>query len=271
MRKILATLTAIVLTIGTALAQEQTFVSFLKTYESTPGCTYLTMQGPALKAIAKQLNAVASFEFLIGHEKTTMHLLTMNRSQMDYAKWEEVYTGAIKYISDGGYRGAGSKNSSNYFIRRDSRTVYALFAISKTALYLFETSVPYSEMMAAGGSGPKADNKQVGEEDVPFQLVEEKPKFNSGGPEEFNKWVNERLVYPEIAKQNGISGIVHVRFTVGDDGKVKNVKVVKGVDPALDAEAVRVVQSSPRWTPGKQNGKPVNVTYVFSVSFGFTK
>ena len=225
------------------------------------------MQGPALKAIAKQLNAGTSFEYLIGQEKTTMHLLTMNRAQLDNAKWEEAYTGAIKYLSDGRYRGVGSKNGLDFFIRRDSRTVYALFAISRTALYLFETSVPYSEMMAASGTGPKVGDKQGGEEAVPSQFVEEKPTFMSGGPDAFEKWVNERLVYPEIAKQNGITGRVIVQFTVGDDGNVKNVKVLKGGDPVLDADAVRVIKTSPRWVPGKQNGKPVNVTYTFPVTF----
>ena len=261
MRKILATLTAIVLTIGTASAQEQeqTFASFLKSFENTPGCSYLYMQGPSLKAIAKQLNVGASFEFLIGHEKTSMHMLTMNRAQLDNAKWEEAYTGAIKYLSDGKYRGTGSQNGMDYFIRRNSGTVVALFAISKTALFLFETNVPYGEMLAAG--------QKAGEGTVPFQLVEEKPKFMSGGAEAFSKWINENLHYPEIAKNNGIQGRVLMQFVVEADGMVSNVKVVRGVDPALDAEALRVVQSSPRWTPGRQDGKPVKVTYSFPVIF----
>ena len=100
-----------------------------------------------------------------------------------------------------------------------------------------------------------------------FQLVEDKPMFMGGDANAFSKWVNERLQYPEIAKENGIQGRVLLQFVVGADGKVSNVKVVRGVDPALDKEAVRVVQSSPNWTPGKQRDRAVKVTYTFPVIF----
>ena len=102
---------------------------------------------------------------------------------------------------------------------------------------------------------------------IPFQLVEEKPSFNGGDANAFSKWVNERLVYPELAKENGISGRVTLQFTVDTDGTVINVKVLRGVDPALDKEAVRVVSMSPRWTPGSKDGRPVKVTYTFPVIF----
>ena len=105
------------------------------------------------------------------------------------------------------------------------------------------------------------------EEAIPFQLVEQKPGFMGGDANAFSKWVNERLQYPEIAKENGIQGRVLLQFVVGADGKVSNVKVVRGVDPALDKEAVRVVQSSPKWTPGKQRDRAVKVTYTFPVIF----
>ena len=105
------------------------------------------------------------------------------------------------------------------------------------------------------------------EEEIPFELVEEKPSFMGGDANAFSKWVNERLVYPEIAKENGVSGRVTLQFTVETDGMVTNVKVLNGVDPSLDREAVRVVSRSPRWKPGMQDGKPVKVTYTFPVIF----
>ena len=107
----------------------------------------------------------------------------------------------------------------------------------------------------------------VEEEAIPFALVEEKPGFQGGDPNAFSKWVNSRLVYPEIAKENGVQGKVTLQFTVNTDGSVSNVKVLRGVDPSLDKEAVRIVSSSPKWTPGKQRDKPVKVTYTFPVIF----
>ena len=107
----------------------------------------------------------------------------------------------------------------------------------------------------------------VEEEAIPFQLVEQKPSFNGGDANEFSKWGNERLVYPEIAKENGVQGRVMLQFTVNTDGTVSNVKVLRGVDPALDKEAVRVVKMSPKWKPGKQRDRAVKVNYTFPVIF----
>ena len=113
----------------------------------------------------------------------------------------------------------------------------------------------------------EVQEEAVEEEAIPFALVEEKPKFQGGDANTFSKWVNQRLVYPEIAKENGVQGRVVLQFTVGADGAVSGVKVLRGVDPALDKEAVRVVSSSPKWTPGKQRDRKVKVTYTFPVIF----
>ena len=107
----------------------------------------------------------------------------------------------------------------------------------------------------------------VEEEAIPFQLVEEKPSFMGGDANQFSVWVNKRLVYPEIAKENGVQGRVTLQFTVEKDGSVTKVKVLRGVDPSLDKEAVRVVSMSPKWTPGKQRDRAVPVTYTFPVYF----
>ena len=111
------------------------------------------------------------------------------------------------------------------------------------------------------------EEEEVEEEAIPFQLVEQKPSFNGGDANEFSKWVNSRLVYPEIAKENGVQGRVTLQFTVEADGRVTNVKVLRGVDESLDKEAVRVVSSSPKWKPGKQRDRAVKVTYTFPVIF----
>ena len=121
------------------------------------------------------------------------------------------------------------------------------------------------EIMDYIESAPEEEN--IEEEAIPFQLVEEKPSFNGGDANEFSKWVNSRLVYPEIAKENGVQGRVTLQFTVNADGSVSNVKVLRGVDSSLDKEAVRVVSSSPKWKPGKQRDRAVKVTYTFPVIF----
>ena len=91
------------------------------------------------------------------------------------------------------------------------------------------------------------EDEVVEEEAIPFQLVEEKPSFQGGDANQFSKWVNSRLEYPEIAKENGVQGRVTLQFTVEKDGSVTKVKVLRGVDPSLDKEAVRVVSMSPKW------------------------
>ena len=107
----------------------------------------------------------------------------------------------------------------------------------------------------------------IEEEEIPFVMVEEKPKFMGGDENTFTRWVAERLVYPEIAKENSVQGRVILQFRVNTDGSVSDVTVVRGVDPSLDREAVRVVSSSPRWEPGRQRNKPVRVVYTFPVIF----
>lgn len=105
------------------------------------------------------------------------------------------------------------------------------------------------------------------EEEIHFIQVEVKPSFNGGDANEFSKWVNSKIIYPEIAKENGVQGKVTLQFTVNKDGSVSNVKVLRGVDSSLDKEAVRVVSNSPKWTPGRQRDRAVKVTYTFPVIF----
>ena len=104
-------------------------------------------------------------------------------------------------------------------------------------------------------------------EAVPFQFADTKPGFNGGDANEFNKWVAQQVVYPENCKKEGIAGRVTLSFIVNETGKVSDVKVLRGVHEDLDKEAVRVVSSSPDWTPGQKDGKAVPVKYTFPVIF----
>lgn len=111
------------------------------------------------------------------------------------------------------------------------------------------------------------EEEVIEEEEIPYVFVEQKPSFKGGDANAFSKWVATQLVYPEIAKENGVQGRVMVSFTIKSDGSVANVKVTRSLDPSLDKEAIRVVSSSPKWTPGKQRDRAVNVTYSLPVIF----
>jgi protein TonB len=104
-------------------------------------------------------------------------------------------------------------------------------------------------------------------ETLPEYAVTEKPGFQGGGLEGFRIWVMENLRYPEIAVKNGVSGKVYIRFTVNSRGFVQDVEVLRAADPALAEEALRVVSSSPRWSPGKRGIKTVNVVFTMPVNF----
>lgn len=102
--------------------------------------------------------------------------------------------------------------------------------------------------------------------DTIFFIVEEMPKY-PGGELELQKFIAQNVNYPEIAKKNGDEGRVFVQFTVDSEGWVKNSKVVKGVSEELDSEALRVVSMQPQWTPGKQDGENVNVSFTVPINF----
>lgn len=99
-----------------------------------------------------------------------------------------------------------------------------------------------------------------------FTLVDQMPHF-VGGEAEMSKFIHRNLVYPTAASQAGIQGRVVIRFVVQKDGSLSNIKVVRGIDPECDKEAVRVVKAMPKWKPGKQNGKEVPVYFTLPFVF----
>lgn len=103
-----------------------------------------------------------------------------------------------------------------------------------------------------------------------FVVVEEQPEY-PGGAEAMLEFLKENILYPAEAKEKGTQGRVICNFIVMKDGTISDVSVVRGVDPLLDAEAVRVIESMPRWKPGKQRGQEVNVRYTLPVIFRFNK
>ncbi len=110
------------------------------------------------------------------------------------------------------------------------------------------------------------EDEEEEEEAQVFFIVENMPEF-PGGPLELRKQIAQNVQYPEIAKENGIQGKVYVQFVVNRKGVVEQVKVVRGVDPALDKEAIRVISQLPKWKPGSQRGKPVKVSFTVPINF----
>ena len=97
-------------------------------------------------------------------------------------------------------------------------------------------------------------------------MVEQKPSF-PGGDAAMYKWLGDNIVYPAAASEEGVQGKVTVQFIVEKDGRITGVHVVRGTHPALAAEAKRVVAKMPKWTPGRNYGQPVRVTYNLPVTF----
>lgn len=111
---------------------------------------------------------------------------------------------------------------------------------------------------------PKPKQEEVTEEI--FVVVENQPEF-PGGNTAMMKFLGDNIKYPVIAQENGIQGRVICNFVVEKDGSITDVQVVRGVDPSLDREAVRVIQQMPRWKPGKQRGQAVRVRFTLPVVF----
>ena len=107
---------------------------------------------------------------------------------------------------------------------------------------------------------------QTKKNDMVFDVVEVMPQF-PGGQIAMLQYLMENIKYPEQAMKKGIQGRVAVRFIVEKDGSISDVKPILSVHPLLDKEAIRVVKSMPKWTPGKQNGKPVRVRFNLPVMF----
>ena len=175
----------------------------------------------------------------------------------------------MKSAADHGYTLANSlrsgtiKNRIKMMIKKKTKAASSLKAL--LLIPIIGLSLAATARTVTDYQTPQNPEKKAPE---PFQLVEEKPSFNGGNAADFSKWVNERLVYPKEAKDKKIEGRLVLFFVFADHGEMTDVRVLRGADPLLDAEAVRVVSSSPAWVPGKnKDGEYVPVTYTFPVIF----
>ena len=109
------------------------------------------------------------------------------------------------------------------------------------------------------------EEEEEAEPDI-FTKAEVDPSF-PGGTAALYKFISANLKYPSDAQENGLSGKVYLRFVINQRGEVENVEVTRGIDPSLDREAIRVVQSLPKWNPGTQRGRPVKVWFAMPINF----
>ena len=145
-----------------------------------------------------------------------------------------------------------------------------------------DEDIQVTEMMTAGEATETIHNGEATEtvdtikyetdvidavvEDEPVIIVEEEPVF-PGGPQELLRYVARNVNYPQDALENNIQGRVFVKFAVWSDGSIRRIEVTKSIFPSLDQEAMRVISTLPKWTPGRQNGKAVSVWFSMPVTF----
>lgn len=175
--------------------------------------------------------------------------------------------GAQRFSLASGFQHAKLKNRITMMFKSAS---------SRWMRWSYLAIIPVLVVMMYACNSPKKSKAPVENQDevaavqepVPFAEIDVKPTFNGGDENEFSKWVNTQLVYPEQAKTDGAQGRVAVQFTIDADGAVCDVKVLRGVREDLDAEVVRVLSASPNWEPGRNaDDKAVPVTFVFPVIF----
>lgn len=128
-------------------------------------------------------------------------------------------------------------------------------------LLLFITTINLSAQTDSTGKKIQAD--------VVFDVVEEQPEF-PGGTAELYKFIGDNFIYPKKCKKKNHQGKIYVSFVVAKDGSVEDVKILRGIDADLDAEALRIVKMMPKWKPGKQKGKLVKVRYNLPINCTLT-
>lgn len=112
---------------------------------------------------------------------------------------------------------------------------------------------------------PAREDDEIVEQEI-FTVVESMPEF-PGGPAKMMEFIAKNIKYPPMARESGIQGRVFINFVVEPNGSVSNVKVLRGIGGGCDEEAIRVVETMPKWTPGRQRGKAVRVSFNLPVRF----
>lgn len=208
---------------------------------------------------------IANVKFLVGFVLAASLVAVFACEQKESVKTEVTPAGkTVTIIADG----------HSLQITGDSVGIEKLKSIiAESGDYELRKDIATGEMNLSGKNN-KVDEivavaygreEKTAQEEV-FFIVDEMPEFPDGQLA-LRKFIAQTIKYPVKAQENGIQGKVFVNFVVAKDGSVKNARIVRGVDPSLDQEALRVVNSLPKWKPGKQKGEEVAVSYTVPINF----
>jgi TonB family protein len=169
------------------------------------------------------------------------------------------------------------KGKFSLLVREDAKLVFfgeglekMTIPVAEIMVHVEKTQSGYFTKINMSTTSLMDQNKEITYKGDPiFVRVEEMPEF-PGGELECRKFLAKNVKYPRDAHQKGVEGRVFVSFIVNKLGVVDNVHVTKSVEKSLDEEAIRVIQSMPKWKPGKHRGETVNVSYIVPINFGFT-
>ena len=153
-----------------------------------------------------------------------------------------------------------TKNKTNKWMR-----LGYLACIPLTALTMCFCTQPKGKQSEASMPAETVSDTPI--DNMGYAEVDVKPTFNGSDANAFAQWIGSQMQYPEECRNEGIEGRVVLSFTIGTDGKVSDVKVLRGVHEKLDAEASRIISMSPDWTPGQHNGKNVPVSFTIPILF----
>ena len=134
--------------------------------------------------------------------------------------------------------------------------------------YYGQSIRPVMEKKTAQSTPSSSNTLNPSEKVYSSTEVDVAPKFNGGDMGEFTKWVNQNVVYPDIAKQYDIKGRVITKFTIHSNGQISDIQILKGVDPSLDKEAINVLKKAQTLTPAKKGGENVAMSYMLPIDFG---
>ncbi|MBU2266673.1 MAG: TonB family protein, partial [Bacteroidetes bacterium] len=224
-----------------------------------------TIRYPA-EAKQNEIMTKIAIEFKVNKNGTIENPKALNQIDNDFSKeairsirtyTEKIAVGEANYTFFFTFKLADSKKpitdeTTTLGVIKNYIGEIVITAFSPTNLMIDEVKVD--------GSGEQPLDNQV------FTNVEQLPTY-PGGLKEFQKFLSENLKYPAKARENNIQGRVFLHFTVEKDGSLSDIKVVRGIGSGCDEEAVRVLAISPKWNPGKQNGKVVRVSYTIPIFF----
>ncbi|NOQ26913.1 MAG: TonB family protein [Bacteroidales bacterium] len=186
-----------------------------------------------------------------------------------------------------GYRFVGLTSSFSYSLSKKRLKMLSMIKSKNTSKIKIALAIPFvigalfffvNSVDFAKANGTVTNEISISSQDTIKTMVNENdeqvffnvdvlPKFNGGTPDSFRSFIQENLRYPIEAQKNKVSGRVFIQFDINSKGKVVNANVVRGADPDLDKEALRVINSSPKWEPGFKEGKPVTIRYTFPIAF----